>query len=77
MLKQRYTKKKQSFKKLMPSRKAQGVRFSLPLAPFPTAHEITSCGKSQHPNVFALFVWECGVLPSRQSSSAGAAEFVF
>ena len=57
MLTQRYKKKaklKQCFKNLMPSRKAQGVRFTLPLAPFLTAMENSVCRKMQHSHTKAL-----------------------
>ncbi len=57
MLTQRYKKKaklKQCFKNLMPSRKAQGVRFTLPLAPFLTALENSVCRKMQHSHTKAL-----------------------
>ena len=57
LLTQRYKKKaklKQCFKNLMPSRKAQGVRFTLPLAPFLTALENSVCRKMQHSHTKAL-----------------------
>ena len=69
LLTQRYKKKaklKQCFKNLMPSRKAQGVRFTLPLAPFLTALENSVCRKMQHSPTKALLFWESGVLPAPQ-----------
>ena len=57
LLTQRYKKKaklKQCFKNLMPSRKAQGVRFTLPLAPFLTALQNSVCRKMQHSHTKAL-----------------------
>jgi len=71
LLTQRYTKKaklKQCFKNLMPSRKAQGVRFTLPLAPFLTAMENSVCRKMQHSHTKALLFSECVILPARQRS---------
>ena len=80
LLTQRYKKKaklKQCFKNLMPSRKAQGVRFTLPLAPFLTAMRNSVCRKMQHSHTKALLFSECCVLPAPQRSSARAAVFLF
>ena len=50
----------------MPSRKAQGVRFTLPLAPFLTAMENSVCRKMQHSHTKALLFSECVILPAPQ-----------
>ena len=61
----------------MPSRKAQGVRFTLPLAPFLTAMQNSVCRKMQHSHTKALLFSECVILPAHQRVLAHAAVFAF